>query len=575
MESPPASPGLPSLTPHHGKKRSESKIRVRYQSPLRLVIWITGLITTLYLLAFFRFDAWRTLATISKYRPASFDAPSADISARSPAAVVVRDQRGRKRWTISIPSSYSFPLRPRQYADLCAQGESLSKKLSGHFKSHTNPFTHVDPTFIDVFEAEEEGLLPLTVLASPSTPDAKPELTAESSASRTPLCSTSLTFVLETSDAGLGSTLLHLWLSYGLAALQSRPFFISDTRWAYGKYTTYFAPPPSPSCQLPPNTQPLPYPATARHLVVSAATAPYIFGDNFRSLFPDTSSDGAFALMRRGYEALFHLNSADLAYMQTRLSELKARAVEEGKRLVGVHIRRGDRHPDQPMYRESYIPLDLYVAAARERLPYPPSLASSGKSESGNNSDIQSMNGEIIVVASDDPDVYPTPELAGTERAQTQILLASKTTLDAVNGAGAAQEQERVRGWGKVFKEENVGWEGGFFKDVFWHLGYPAVGSEAAEKSSGRTKEIDVEDDKGKGKGATAEKETPPLAYALRELVARAYLLDLAVLGGADDVVCAVGARGCRVLGVMMGWEKVRIGRWRNVDREGLWRGLD
>lgn len=58
----------------------------------------------------------------------------------------------------------------------------------------------------------------------------------------------------------------------------------------------------------------------------------------------------------------------------------------------------------------------------------------------------------------------------------------------------------------------------------------------------------------------------------LRELIGRGYLLDLAVLGTASDgVVCAVSSAGCRLAGVMMGWEAVERARWVNVDEGRGW----
>lgn len=63
---------------------------------------------------------------------------------------------------------------------------------------------------------------------------------------------------------------------------------------------------------------------------------------------------------------------------------------------------------------------------------------------------------------------------------------------------------------------------------------------------------------------------------ALRELVARAYLLDLSVLGMSDRVVCAVSSVGCRLLAVMMGWERAVVGQWwKNVDGGFGWVGFE
>jgi hypothetical protein len=45
------------------------------------------------------------------------------------------------------------------------------------------------------------------------------------------ICERSLTYVLETTDAGIGRTLMGLWLAYGLAKKEDRAFFIDDAHW--------------------------------------------------------------------------------------------------------------------------------------------------------------------------------------------------------------------------------------------------------------------------------------------------------------------------------------------------------
>ncbi len=64
-------------------------------------------------------------------------------------------------------------------------------------------------------------------------------------------------------------------------------------------------------------------------------------------------------------------------------------------------------------------------------------------------------------------------------------------------------------------------------------------------------------------------------AMQLREYVGRAYLMDLAVLGKADTVVCTVSSVACRLLAVMMGWDQA-MGktRWRNIDGNFDWQGI-
>src|SRR5262249_2031245 len=107
----------------------------------------------------------------------------------------------------------------------------------------------------------------------------------------------------------------------------------------------------------------------------------------------------SFALARRGYEALFGLVEDDAAYVKRRVAELKG---EEAR--VGVHVRRGDCHPLEAQYRDSYIPLDYY----RER-------AAEAAEERGWN---RTSGALALTLASDDPTVYEADEFAGATRAQ-------------------------------------------------------------------------------------------------------------------------------------------------------------
>ena len=118
--------------------------------------------------------------------------------------------------------------------------------LEGHF-----PYYHVDTNFVDVYEAEEHGIVPK------SEPRRK-EWSWESMASisgteqkgstdkgpKTPqskgqdnVCEKSLTYVMESGDAGLGRTLMGLWMSYGLAMKEERAFFVDDSNW-YVQHTS-------------------------------------------------------------------------------------------------------------------------------------------------------------------------------------------------------------------------------------------------------------------------------------------------------------------------------------------------
>ena len=150
-----------------------------------------------------------------------------------------------------------------------------------------------------------------------------------------------------------------------------------------------------------------------------------------------------------------------------------------------------------------------------------------------------------LVLASDDPAVYSSPVFAAALRAQDRILLAGKPT-------SAPRPQEAIH----RFVDESPGWEGGFYKDVFWGLG------SGARRAGGR-------DQMRWGR----ERERPSeLALQLRGLLGRSYLLDLAVLAGGDGVLCGGGSAACGVLALMAGWEGMRGGRWVDVDEGvGVW----
>lgn len=129
--------------------------------------------------------------------------------------------------------------------DVAMQVKEL--KSHGGASSHGHyGYYHVDKNFMDVAEAEEHGALPgiggeheatsvqrvwNAVVGEDSMSEgqqmkAGTEVTAVKKA-----CKRSLTYVLETEDAGFGKTMMGLWLSYGLAKKEGRAFFIDDNNW--------------------------------------------------------------------------------------------------------------------------------------------------------------------------------------------------------------------------------------------------------------------------------------------------------------------------------------------------------
>lgn len=337
---------------------------------------------------------------------------------------------------------------------------------------------------------------------------------------------------------------------------------------AYGKYTTFFQPPPRPNCRPPPRHQMLPCPHYAQHLLVSAATTSSTFGGAFNEYYEDARKmevyrqKPIFDLARAGYEALFHLASSDAQYVSSRISVLRARTVvpasidasssntKENGTILGIHVRHGDRHPYEFQYRDSYVPLDRYTTQARNIL-----LEKYNSSGPGGAENMAAEMKSLMLVASDDPDVYDADELSHALPAQERIRLASKTAVTSVSSAREAMHQNGVR----KFVDEAIGWEGGFFAGMFWSLGRPNLVPASASDAGLSSKLPPTEE-----------------AIRLRELVGRAYLLDLAVLGEASDsLVCTVSSMGCKLLAVMMGWDRAIVSKkWVNVDGDFEWRGV-
>lgn len=433
-----------------------------------------------------------------------------------PTPIGVTDAIGRKKWTISIPERLGFPLQAADYADICSHISEVATHIS-HKPSSS--------TFLDVAEAQDQGLLPKARTNTKTGP--------------LPLCSRSLTYVLDATDAGFGSSLMGMWVSYALAKKESRAFFIDDSQFAYGTYTTFFKPPPQDLCRPPPPSQRLPCPSQARHLVVSAATFQWNFGADFQATH---SSSDLFNLARQGYEALFHLRSDDADYVATRISELRNSSPVSNTQVIGIHLRRGDRHPFTLAYSQAYLPPTMYLDAASE-------LASSIAA--------QSREQTVTILATDDPELYgPKSPISHLPRAQERIALASKSTLPEDSG---------------------IGWEGGFFAALFFSLGLPPEAEWQKRINSPLPSRMVAE--MGEEERNARDYRTDPTKAArdMRALIGRAWLLDLAVLGQGSDggVVCAVSSMTCRLLAVMLGKEKVEEGLWRNLETGYEWRAFD
>ncbi|ERT03171.1 hypothetical protein HMPREF1624_01476 [Sporothrix schenckii ATCC 58251] len=611
--SPPPSPGLPQLIPP--KRRSSSTPRP--SRVLRAVIYFAGLVSAFYLLFIALWGGSRTSRSVrdglyfwpNDPDPNDPTKNTYEMVAKSSlpthsTPVIVSDKHGNPKWTVSIPPNSNFPLTVNEYSSICAKCVEVANRVDalrgssvglGNIiglgslgginkrkrKTSAERLRSFDSNFVDVHEAEVAGYLTGSVsigtLFNQQANADDGDIVGESSNTFAgkPVCGRSLTFVLASSEAGLGRTMMLLWMAYAQSQSEGRGFFIDDTHWAYGRYAHIFAPPPSPACRPPLRHEMLPCPRQARHLVMTVDTADQFFfadkSDAAAGIAPDRSKH-LFDLARKGYEALFRLNKDDANHVTQRVKQLKALTALEkrgdgngddsaggssghnGKNehgtIVGLHVRRGDLRPVEFQYRDSYVPLNLYADRAMNVI----ADASKQNKKSQKSPVAVGAGGSIgpsslMVLASDDPLVYDSDEFAGAARAQDRIRLARKP---------AAAPQDPQPGAFRKFVDETFGWEGGFFAAMFWNLGGAGVSSAPPSASSAWT-------------AAPAE------TLRIRSLVGRAYMMDLAVLAGASDsIVCAVSATGCRLLAVMMGWEAaVDKGRWINIDGEYGWWAVD
>lgn len=480
-----------------------------------------------------------------------------------PTPIAVTDRTGRSKWTISIPPTHNFPLTTKEYADICAKCHEVAahvRELQGDSRPSQQAqldYYYQDPYFVDVNEAQNRGLLPSMDGAS-LLAYAKPLAghfvgRDEMAMAGQSVCKTSMTFVLESPEAGIGPTLMMMWMAYGLAQKEGRAFFIDDTRWAYGEYTALFKAPPVPECRPPPGHEMVPCPHQARHLVVSVATARDTFGHSFDYQYEQLQRSDVkrerpmYDLARTGYEALFRLNDEDQSYVGTRIQELRAKATVSGPdnhdgTVIGVHVRHGDQHPFETQYSATYMPLIRYTETMQQIIEEIHNATMPDGSD-----DVVAKQHSQIVLASDNPDIYETDEFSGSLRAQEKIKLAS-----IVHPKPASQDPHVMH----KFQEETFGWEGGFFASMFWNLGRSTHNN--ADSDGVGTVVLSAE------------------ATRLRSLIARSYMLDLAILGqGSDVVVCTISSAGCRLMAVIMGWEKaMEDGNWVNIDGNYLWTGV-
>lgn len=234
--SPPPSPSLPSLIPRHGGKKQSPASHTRLVK--RILIGCCGIAIILWLIIRHIYANQQLQTVEIEDDEGEWEMVGGSHLPEEPSALVVQDARGKSKWTVSIPSSYDFPLKPAAYSEMCRQSMELSKQLRVEAQSNKAiarrmlGYYQEDKYFIDVAEAEAQGLLP------PSRQSGRPKgfvddvaIAGKEYTGGMKVCERTLTYVMETGDAGFGNTLMRMWLAYGLAQAENRTFFLDDTRW--------------------------------------------------------------------------------------------------------------------------------------------------------------------------------------------------------------------------------------------------------------------------------------------------------------------------------------------------------
>jgi len=218
---------------------------------LRLLFWACGVSVVLwFLLSTLGFEKSPSAIRYLSHDGEAYGIVGDDTLPQQPSPVMVADRRGRVKWTISIPPSLDFPLQPKDYSDICAQSTDVARHVAelkthggGHHPGGHFGYYYIDPNFMDVAEAEDHGMLPGSKSKQPQwiweamtgkeeeKDSMSEDLDTMRGGGRNHVCDRSLTYVMETSDAGFGKTLIGLWMSYGLAKKEGRAFFVDDSNW--------------------------------------------------------------------------------------------------------------------------------------------------------------------------------------------------------------------------------------------------------------------------------------------------------------------------------------------------------
>ncbi|KAH8919037.1 hypothetical protein BT69DRAFT_1285181 [Atractiella rhizophila] len=200
------------------------------------------------------------------------------------------------------------------------------------------------------------------------------------------ICDASISYLL-TPGIGLAFHLQLIAQAWGLAKSVGKPFFIQDEGWDRGKWEDHFMPwKNADDCAPPPAEDLKACPRTAKHWVVMPATRGFHFGHDYEQL-EYAKGHGVdrkrpfFDMAIEAVHELFIPSEENQRLIDLALEELRG---EDGEVVphLGVHIRRGDRHPRSWWHRNDYIPAEDFmdgiidtwkrVIAGYAPLPIPP-----------------------------------------------------------------------------------------------------------------------------------------------------------------------------------------------------------
>lgn len=221
------------------------------------------------------------------------------------------------------------------------------------------------------------------------------------------ICKKTLTYLLD-DDFGMAFHLNAISLANALAKKDGRDFFIVDGDWDRGFWPDHFLEISAPACQPPPPAEMYGCPRSSRHWIITSSIFPYHFSDEeFQLAYGEDSAKDEhtvdflprlipnkrkpiFEMARGSFETLFTLNAENRKLIEhTRKEIIDSKAWKGGHYgqlppFVSVHIRKGDRHPFNPVHKLDYIPVSEYIdtinatwshlRALNQRLPVYPNV---------------------------------------------------------------------------------------------------------------------------------------------------------------------------------------------------------